>query len=202
MTTIIGMICKDGLVLAADKRATADFVVDKRAKKINIINDRMATLQTGVVSDCQLFTKLLRAEIRIKDLQTDRLTTAQEAASLLAGIVYDNVRRPAMFQSIAGFLFGGRDQLGYHLFSLGIDGSVIKSDDYVASGSGSVFALGVLESSYKKHMSLAEGTKVAVAAVNAAVQRDMGSGNGIDVVTITERGIEKTVEKELVARLD
>ena len=58
-------------------------------------------------------------------------------------------------------------------------------------------AYGVLESQYKKGMSIDEGMKLAITAVNAALQRDSASGNGLDVVVIDENGVKKVLTKEL-----
>ena len=60
-TTTVGIVCKDGIVLAADKRATAGtMIVDKRADKVHIINDDFAVTWAGTVSDAQLVTKLVK----------------------------------------------------------------------------------------------------------------------------------------------
>jgi len=201
-TTTIGLVCKDGIILAADKRATAGFVVDKRAKKIHAITDSMAVAMAGLVSDAQLLIKLIKAELKLKDLHTGRYSNVREAANLLAGMLYANIRRMSMVPGIVGFLLGGRDEEGFHLYDLGVDGSVTKSDDYVSDGSGSVFAIGVLEASYKKGMPIDEGIKLAVKAINAALQRDYNTGNGIVVVTITDAGLRTVLEKELNERIE
>ena len=61
-TTTVGIMCKDGVVLAADKRATAgSMIVDKHAEKVHIISDDVALTIAGGVSDAQLMIKLIRA---------------------------------------------------------------------------------------------------------------------------------------------
>jgi len=74
---------------------------------------------------------------------------------------------------------------------------VTECDDYVSSGSGSVIAYGVLEVGFRHGLVIKEGIGLAVKAVNAAMQRDIASGNGIDVVTITGEGVTKVFEKEI-----
>ena len=39
-----------------------------------------------------------------------------------------------MVQGIVGFLLGGRDSKGFHLYDLGIDGSVTQFDDFASTG--------------------------------------------------------------------
>lgn len=201
-TTTVGIVCKDGVVLAADKRATAGFVVNKHTQKIHKITDEMAVTMAGLVSDAQLLVKLIRAEIKLKDLQTNRKSNVKEAANLLAGMLYSNLRKFSTVPGIVAFLLGGKDQDGTHLYDLGIDGSITEINEYVSDGSGSVFALGVLEAMYKKNMSIEDGTTLAVKAINAALQRDTATGNGIDVWVITKDGIKVALEKDLTVRAD
>lgn len=202
-TTTVTIVCKDGIVLAADKRTTAaGMIVYKKAKKIVPVNERIAVTTAGTVSDIQLYVKLLKAEIKLKDIQTQRMTSVKEAANLLSGIMYSYFRRPSMILSIAAFVVAGKDEEGFHAYTLGPDGSLIDVDEYASDGTGSVFALGVLETLYKKNMSVENGIKVGVKAINAALQRDTASGNGIDVVTITDKGLQWVLEKELETKLE
>jgi proteasome beta subunit len=197
-TTTVGMVCKDGIVLAADMRATAgNMIVDKRAEKVHLITDDFAVTIAGTVSDAQLMIKLIRAELKLKEMRTGKSPSAKEAANLLAGMQYSSIRRPSMLPGIAHFLMGGKDSLGVHLYDLFPDGSVTKIRDYVSSGSGSVFAYGVLEIQYNSEMTVEEGIKLAVNAVNTALQRDSCSGNGINIVVVKNEGIKRVMHKEV-----
>lgn len=197
-TTIVGMVCKDGVVLAADRRTTAGhLVVGKKSKKIDQIAENMAVGHAGLVSDAQLITRLIKAELKLKDIQTNRKTSVHEAAHLISSILYGNIRRPSMVAGIVTFLLGGYDEDGSHLINLGIDGSLSVKDDFDTEGSGSVFAFGVLESQYKKGMSIDEGISLAFKAVNAAMQRDTASGNGIHIYAITKDGVKLVEEREV-----
>lgn len=196
-TTTIGVICKDGVVLGADKRATAgNFIVDPKAKKVLQISDDMVITISGMVSDAQLLTKLIKAEIKIKDMRTLRKTTVREAGNLLAGIVYGNIRRMSMIPGVTHFLMGGKDVDGYHLYDIFADGSITEVDNFISSGSGSVIAYGVLETQWKPGLSIEDGTKLIAKAINAALQRDSASGNGIEIVAIDANGLKTVVDKE------
>ena len=201
-TTTVGMVCKDGVVLAADKRATAgNMIVDKRADKVHIISDDFGVTIAGTVSDAQLIIKLIRAELKLKEVRTYKKPSAKEAANLLGGILYSHIRRMSMLPGIAHFLLGGKDVHGLHLYDLFPDGSITRITDFISSGSGSVFAYGVLETQYKKDMSTDEAVALAVKAINTALQRDSASGNGIDVVVINEKEIKRVMHKEVAYAL-
>ena len=202
-TTTIGLVCKDGLVLAADKRATSGYLISwKKFDKIIPITSTIAVTVAGTVSDVQLLVKYLKAELKLKDLRTGRDTTVKEASSLLANFVYNNIRKFSLIPGISHFIVGGVDSSGFHLYDLSPDGSIVEVDDYISSGSGSVMVFGVLETLYKKGLTVDEGVKLAAKGINAAVQRDIASGNGIDIVTITKDGIKKVFSKEFDLKIE
>ncbi len=201
-TTTVGLVCRDGIVIGADRRATAGYlVVDKRAQKVHIINDSIALTIAGNVSDAQLLIKLFKAELKLKEIQTNRRVNMKEAANLLGGFLYSAIRQMSMMPAITHFLLAGVDNLGYHLYDLYPDGSVTEVVDYTSSGSGSVMAFGLLENLYRKDLNVEEGVKLIIKSINSALQRDIATGNGVDVVTITKDGVKKAVEKELEAKL-
>ncbi|MBW3003572.1 proteasome subunit beta [Candidatus Woesearchaeota archaeon] len=202
-TTTVGIVCKEGLVLAADKRATAgNLIVDKRAKKIHEVTDRIALTMAGTVSDVLLLIKLLKAELKLKKIRTSREPNVKESANLLSNMVYNNIRKFSAIPGISHFIVGGVDMSGFHLYDLFPDGSLTEINEYISSGSGSVFVYGVMESQYKKGLSIDEGIKLAVVAINAALQRDNASGNGVDVMIINKDGCKRVLEKELNTKIE
>ncbi len=202
-TTTVGILCTDGVVLASDKRSSAGYMIaNKKQVKIVQISDKMAITQAGLVSDAQLLSKIARAEIKLKDIQTNRSTSVKEAANIIAGLLYANIRKMSMVPGIVGFILGGADSEGYHIYELGVDGSVTKFDDFVSDGSGSVYALGVLEAEYKEGITVEQGIALAEKAISSSLKRDMATGNGIDVIKITQKGFEKVFTKSLKHKLE
>ena len=198
-TTTVGIVCKDGIVLAADKRATAAgrIVLNKDIEKVYKLTDNLAVTIAGNVSDLQLITKLIKAEIALKTMRTGKNPTVEEAANLLGNIVYHNIRKFSTIPGITAFLLAGKDELGLHLYELGPDGSIMEHKKYIADGSGFMSALGVLDALYTSDISVSEGIKLAVRAINAAMQRDAATGEGIDVVTVTIEVIKKVLTKKI-----
>lgn len=197
-TTTVAIVCKDGLVFGADKRATAGYMIaNKRTEKIQQIADKMVITMAGTVSDAQLLTKLIKAELQLKKIRSGKENNVKEAANLLANMVYGNIRRMSMIPGIAHFIIGGNDETGNYVFDIYPDGSLSLVEDYISSGSGSVMAFGVLETLYNKNITVAEGTQLAIKAINAAMQRDIASGNGAMVVVVTQKGVEKVFDQDL-----
>lgn len=187
-TTTVGIVTKDAIILGADKRATAgSMIADKNVTKILQINDRMIVTIAGVVSDIQLLVKYIKAELKLKDFKTGTLSSVKEAANLLASFNYSGLRGQG---SIAEFLFAGADTSGVHLYQITFDGAVMPVDEYDVTGSGTPFALAVVESSYKPAMTEADGIVLAKRALTAAMERDTASGNGYDIWVVTTSGAQ------------
>ncbi|MFC1697673.1 proteasome subunit beta [Nanoarchaeota archaeon] len=197
-TTTVGIVCTDGVVLAADMRATAgNMIMHKNFEKVIKVNDNIVVTTAGVVSDVQLLVKLVRAELRLKQVRTNRLPTIKESANLLGGLLYSNIRKYSLIPGIAHFLMGGKDNDGVHLYDLAPDGSVAKIDDFFSSGSGSVFTFGVLESQYDAKINIQQGIELAEKCIKTALERDSASGNGFIIYSIKMDGITKEKEQNL-----
>ena len=194
-TTTLAIVCKDGLVVAADRRSTAgSMVYGKASKKIQTIEENHVVTTSGSVSDIQLTVKIIKAQVKLDEMRRGKKLMTKEIANLIAGLNYSALRTT---YAISSFLLAGRDERGFHVYDITPDGSIIEVQDYAGDGSGVMFTTGVFEANYRKDMGVDEGVKLAVKAMNAALQRDIYSGNGIDVITITSKGIKQVIDKEL-----
>jgi proteasome beta subunit len=204
-TSIVGIVCKDGVVLGADRRSTAgggeiSIVMKKNKLKVRNVTDSILAAYTGGVADIELTNKILAAELRLKELKTHSKSTVQEAANLLAMTTYRNIRTPSMVPSIVGTLIAGVDEDSKtSLFTIEPAGAAAEVDDYDANfSSGMPYILGLLERQYKKEMSVKEGVELATECLKSSIERDPGSGNGIDVFAITKDGVKHVVSEEIV----
>ncbi len=201
-TTTVAIVAKDCIILAADKRATAgNFIAGKKVNKILPVADKMALTTAGSVSDIQLLVKLIKAELSLRKLKNGRPNRVKEATNLVAGMVYNNIRKLTMIPGIVHFLFAGYDNTGAHLYDIYPDGSISEIDDFVASGSGGTFAFGVFDAQYKKDMTQEQAVELAIRGVNSALQRDSASGDGLDVVLVNKHGVKKIMTKDLSVRI-
>lgn len=200
-TSILGIVCKDGIVMAADRQITAgNVVMSKIERKVFQINDYLVMAGCGVAGDIQRVPKILSAELKLKELRSKSRPSVQQAASLLMNLNYNGIRQPSMIPQQAGFLLTGFNENGTtELYSIEPAGSIVKVEDYDANfGSGMPYMLGLLERQYKKDLTLKEGIELAKECIKSSTQRDVGSGYGIDVFTITKEGIKKVVEQQIL----
>jgi len=198
-TTTVGIVCKDGIVLAADKRATADYLIaDKKAKKVHKLSDNIAVTIAGGVSDIQMVLKLTKAELELKRVRTKQLSTVKEAANIFANIVYQNIRKFSTIVGISHFILGGRDNHGFALYDVTPDGAISEHLDYATSGAyGAIVAYGILENEWKPNMTIEEGKKMAIKVLLTAIKRDASVGNGIDIVIIDKKGVSEIKEEKI-----
>lgn len=199
-TTIIGIVCKDGVVMASDRRATAgNLIAMKNAKKAVQINDYLVVAGTGSMSDIEMQKKIIAAQLKLKELKSKKRPTIKESANLIATVTYQNIRQPSMVPYMVGMLVAGVNEDGTSaLYSIEPAGSVFEVEDYDANfGSGMPYVLGFLERQYKKDISVKEGVELAVESIKSSTQRDAGSGNGIDVFTLTKKGIVHEIAQEI-----
>lgn len=190
-TTTVGLICSDGVVLAAEKRSTLGYMVaSKEAEKIIPIDDHIALTIAGYEGDCQALARFMRAELKLFSIETKRKISIKGAATLLANILHSGRWSflPYMVQLI---LAGYADGPG--IFTLDALGSIEEEKKFFSTGSGSPIALGVLESDYRDGISVKEGSELALKAIKAAIERDIASGGrAIDIAVITKEGIKIT----------
>src|SRR3989344_1169307 len=105
-TTILGIVCTNGVVMASDRQVTAgNIVVNKNFPKTNQINDYLLVSWTGGVADAQRLSKLIAAELRLKELKARSRPTVKHAANLVASITYSSIRQPTMIPNIEATRF-------------------------------------------------------------------------------------------------
>jgi proteasome beta subunit len=189
-TTILGIVCKEGVVMAADRQATMGnaIVYLKDSEKVIALNDYLVFSGCGSSTEIQKIEKLLTAELKLKQLKSGVRPSVKQSASFLS-----NIQTQA-----SAFLLAGFDE-DNEVYLYEITGGYLRQvKDYSASiGSGMTYALGLFERQYKKDMNLKECVELAKEALKSSIQRDINSGYGIDIFTITKEGIKKVVEQTI-----
>jgi proteasome beta subunit len=191
-TTTVGVVCKDGVILASDTRVTMGyFIAHKKGKKIYQVDDHLAMTIAGNVADAQKAVDILKANARLYKLNYERLMPVNTAARVLSNLLFSTRYAPLITQ----VLVGGVDDTGPHIYNIDPFGSVTE-EKCVATGSGSPIAYGVLEDRYKEDVEIKEFTPIVVKAVTSAMKRDTASGDSFDVIVINENGFKELDDEE------
>ena len=193
-TTTVGVVCQDGIVIGAERKATMGYLVaSKKAEKIKQLDDHIGMTIAGVVGDAQALERYIKAELKLYRLKEDMRISVKAAAYLIANIMYARRFYPYIVQLVVGG-FDTRPRL----YSFAPDGSALEEEKFYSSGSGSPMAFGVLEHGYRKGLDMETGKKLVVDAIKSAVQRDIASGGeGIDLAVIDSRGFRRIPESEV-----
>ena len=193
-TTTVGVVCKDGVILGTDTRATmGNFVASKHAKKVYQITDNLAMTIAGGVAVAQRVVEILKVNASLYLLEKNRRMPVSSAARLVQSILFSNrsAGAPLPLQAI----IGGYDETGPHVYNLDPYGSLME-EIMVSTGSGSPYAYGVLEAQFKEDSTVDEMLSVVVRAVDSAMKRDVASGDSFDVAVINDEGFRELTPEE------
>jgi len=183
-TTTVGIKAKDGVVLCADMRASAGyFIANNNTMKIQQIDDHAGMTMAGGVADAQNITDILRYHANLHRIQKNEPISIKSLTRLTSLIFHQNRGYPFM----ADILVGGYDKQGPALFNIDMFGSV-EEKTYVTTGSGSPVAYGLLEEEYRDDLNVEDAKVIALRAVKAAITRNIGTGDGINVSIIDKDG--------------
>lgn len=193
-TTTVGIVCKDGVVLASESRATmGNFIASSAAQKIYQIDGLVGLTTAGVVGDAQSLVRMIKVESKLYKMQRGEPMSVRGTTTLLSNVLSSRRYFPYFVQLI----LGGMDKRGPQLFSLDALGGQIEERELVATGSGSPIAYGVLEAEYSPEMGLEEGAVLVVKAIHNAMKRDSASGDIISLVKITSDKYEVVEASEV-----
>lgn len=185
--TGVAIKCKDGVVLGNDRRATWGYTVtNKSTKKVFKITEYIGMAAYGLIGDFQILVKILRAQANLYLLDAGERISTRSMGKMVSNYLYSRKMMPLL----TNLVVAGMDVGGPELYTLDAIGSLMP-DDYGTTGTGMLLSIGILEAEYKPGMTIAAGEKLVEKAIRSALSRDVMSGNGIDILTITKDGSQE-----------
>jgi len=185
--TTIGLVYSDGVILASEKRVTyGSMIMSKTGKKVFKISDQIGAACAGLVSDMQVLVREIEAYAKLFEFDAKRPMTVKSAAKVMSNVLFNRRMIPLITQTIVG----GMDDDGPSIYVLDVIGSLLP-DKYAAVGSGAQIATGVLEEGYKDGVSEQDAKALVLRAIKSSVRRDVMSGDGVDLLTITKEGVQE-----------
>ena len=185
--TVVGLVCSDGVVLAAEKRVSwGRMVMSKSGKKVFQITPSMGLAFAGLVSDMQALTREATAYANLFRLENNRTITVKAMAKLISNILFQRRMMPLLMETVVG----GMDSDGPAIYTMDPVGSLIP-DKFITAGSGAPIAMGLLEAQYSEDIDVEAGAELALNAIRSAVARDVTSGDGVDMLLIRSDGVDE-----------
>ncbi len=191
-TTTVGIKAKDGVILCADMRASAGyFIANNNTMKIQKIDEHAGMTMAGGVADAQNITDILRYHANLHRIQKQEPIPIKSLTRLTSLIFHQNRGYPF----IADILVGGYDKTGPDLYNIDMFGSVEKKT-FVTTGSGSPVAYGLMEEEYHENLSVEDAKIIALRAVKAAITRNIGTGDGINIAILDKDGFRLLTKEQ------
>ncbi len=193
-TTTVGVILKDAIVLAADKRASMGHLAyDEDSQKLYKITDNIALTNAGSVGDSLVLIRFLRSHAKLYEIERETKITAKALSSFLSNILNGNRYYPYEVQ----FLLASMNDKA-ELYEVTPFGAILRRKKFAVSGSGTELAMTVLDQNYKKDLSEEEGAAMAVRAILAGKKRDIYTGGkSVSVMVVDRKGIRRLSKKDV-----
>jgi len=173
-------------------RASAGyFIANNNTMKIQQIDDHAGMTMAGGVADAQNITDILRYHANLHRVEKNEPITIKSLTRLASLIFHQNRGYPFM----ADILVGGFDKQGPALYNIDMFGSV-EDKTYVTTGSGSPVAYGLLEEEYRKDLNVEDAKAIALRAVKAAITRNIGTGDGINISIMDKNGFRLLTKEQ------
>ena len=193
-TTTCAITCTDGVVLAADTRASAGFfIADRHVMKIQKVDEHLGMTIAGGVADAQNLVDTMRYNSNIYRLSKKELIPVSSAARLCSNILFNQRYFPYYVQCILAGC-DHREKEG-KIYNIDLFGSM-TTEKFISTGSGSPVAYGYLESEFKDGISVNEAYKIAIQSIAAAIRRNAGTGDSINAVIIDKNGYRELTKEE------
>src|SRR3989304_9425723 len=110
--TTVGIVCKDGVVLAAERRVSYGyFVMSKTGKKVFKITERVGAACAGIVADMQIPPREVSAYLNIYSYEREQSVTVRTAAKLMGSMLFERRYFPYLTQTIVGGIDEGGPRL-------------------------------------------------------------------------------------------
>ncbi len=181
-TTIVALTFGDGVIIAADRRATLDghVVVSDDVVKVFKTDEHSAIAIAGTFGPAVKMAKLFKTELEHYEKVEGIALSLEGRANKLSQMIELNF--PAAVQGLPVMpLYAGFDTAQGRgvIYEYDITGGTFvkpKTEPYAASGSGGERARSTFEHFYRSGSNRSEARKLVVRALDFAAEKDMATG--------------------------
>lgn len=170
--TIIGISCPEGVVLGAEERTGSRLQEPSFSQKLHEVDEHIGAVVVGISPDARTLIDEARVYSQSNRLMYDEPIDVEIVTKKIGDMAQLYTQHAGVRPFGVSIIFGGVDQTGARLFTTDPGGSY-RAYRAVAIGIGKEIADSVLQSEYRKNLTIDESTKLAVSAlVKAAQARD------------------------------
>ena len=194
--TTIGMVCKDEIVLMADKKVAEKLIVPESVEKIFQIDKHIGSAATGIMSDGRTLIQRAQTSAQNHKIIYDESIDVMSLVKDISDQQHIYTQYGGVRPFGVALLIGGVDKTGARLFLTEPSGIYFE---YKATsiGEGAQKVKDFLESNYKETISTEEGIKLGMTALKNALGKEF-SKDRIDVAVICKnKGFKKLTKSEI-----
>jgi len=183
-TTTLAFICRAGIIISVDSRASiGNFIGSPEVKKIIEINSHLLGTMAGGAADCFFWERNLASLCRLYEIKNNSKVSVSGASKMLVNSIFKYKNSGISM----GTMIIGWDINGPSIYYIDSEGTRLKVS-MIAVGSGSTFAYGILDSGYKWDLSLEEACELSRRAIFEASCKDPFSGGNVNTYIVRKEG--------------
>jgi 20S proteasome subunit beta 1 len=186
-TTLIAVQYEDGVLVGTDSRTSGgSYIASRATDKITPITTHMSVLRSGNAADTQAIADIVKYHLEVYSLMEQEQLTVYRSAQVFRKLLYNYRDQLSGSVIIAGYDDDERGQI----YAIPLGGYITRQR-CTASGSGSTFVQGFLDSQWKPNMTFEETKDLVRQAVALATIRDGSSGGVIRLAIIDKAGTRR-----------
>ena len=166
-TTSIGIVSKDGVVFAVDKKIKSKLIVQKSIEKIFKIDDHIATASSGLVADARRLVDIARRQAQVNKLQYHEPISVTGLTKYIGDLEQMYTQSGGIRPFGISLIIGGVSDDECRLYETDPSGALIEYKA-TAIGFGRDKALELFENKYEDDISLDDAINLAIEGIYKA----------------------------------
>ncbi|AAT43389.1 archaeal proteasome endopeptidase complex subunit alpha [Picrophilus oshimae] len=167
-STALGIKFKDGVALISEKKVRSRLVEKTSLEKIQLIDDRVAAVTSGLVADARVLIDFARISDQQEKVTYGSLMNIENLVKRVADQMQQYTQYGGVRPYGVSIIFAGLDSIGPRLFDCDPAGT-INEYKCVSIGAGKDQVTAYLEKEYKENLSEDEAIRMGIAALKSAV---------------------------------
>ena len=174
-TSAIGVVCKDGVVLVADKRIVEKLIVPESVEKVFQVDEHIGATASGIISDGRVLierSQVLSQQHRVTyDSPIDVQTIVKDICDIKQQFTQYGGARPFGVSILFAGVDGGDNEAEPKLFLTDPTG-IFFEFKATAIGEGETEIKEILDSEYKENINVEDGIKLAIKAIRKVLGKE------------------------------
>ena len=199
--TAIGIKCKDGVILIADKRVGSKLLEADTIEKIYKIDEHICAATSGLVADARVLIDRARIEAQINRLTYDEAITVKELAKRICDFKQQYTQYGGVRPFGVSLLIAGVDEVP-KLYETDPSGALLEYKA-TAIGMGRNTVVEYFEKEYRPDMNFDEVLILGLVAMGKAIESELLAENiEVGYVKVEDRQFRDMTADELVPYID